>query len=275
MQAENPIGVFDSGVGGISTLGALTAELPAERFIYFGDTLNAPYGTKTQAEVLRCVRDVFGILRGRQAKAVVIACNTATAVAAAALRAENPDFPIIGIEPALKPAAQMRHGGRILVLATPLTLQLEKFSRLFARWGDGAVPVPCPGLMELVERQDEAGARAYLADVLSAQGTAPLDAVVLGCTHYVFLRPLLREMLPPGTALLDGNAGTARQLRRVLAERGLLRTEGEGSVELCSSDGRTETIRLMETLLIQAAAVAAETGEENPPASLPFSGKIV
>ncbi len=253
--AENPVGVFDSGVGGISTLGALEAELPRERFIYYGDTLNAPYGTKPEAEVLRCVRDVFGALRGQQVKAVVIACNTATAVAAATLRAEMPDFPIIGIEPALKPAALMRHGGRIAVLATPLTLRLEKFHRLMARWGEGAVPVPCPGLMELVEARDEAGAQAYLQRVLTELGS-PLDAVVLGCTHYVFLRPMLREMLPLGTAILDGNAGTARQLRRVLEERRLLREAGEGSIVLETSGDPAGALPLMETLLERARAIA-------------------
>ena len=156
-----PIGVFDSGVGGISTLGSLRKELPGERFLYFGDTANAPYGTKPREQVLLLAEHVFNHLLESGAKAVVIACNTATAVAAAELRARY-TLPIIGMEPALKPAAEARKNGQILVLATPVTLRLEKFARLMALYGEGAVPVPCPGLMDLVEREDFSGAERYL-----------------------------------------------------------------------------------------------------------------
>lgn len=232
----SPIGVFDSGVGGIGTLAALRRELPMEDFCFFGDTANAPYGVKSQAEVLACVRQVMDHLLTLNVKAVVVACNTATAASAHVLRQEL-DLPIIGIEPALKPAHELRHGGTILVLATPLALKLEKFQALYARYGEGAVPVPCPGLMDLIERENEAEARAYLAKIFSRYDLAHVDAVVLGCTHYVFLRPLLQTMLPDTVAVLDGNAGTARQLRRVLAERGLLRQEGEGHLMLeCSGE---------------------------------------
>ncbi len=255
MAAGDWIGVFDSGVGGISVLAEMERLLPNERFLYFGDTRNAPYGTKTEAEVLDCVTAVFRHLLDAGSKAVVIACNTATAVAAGTLRAAYPELPIIGMEPALKPAALLRHEGRILVLATPMTLRLEKFRRLMASWGDAADPVPCPGLMELVEKQDASAAEAYLSRILSAY-TAPLDAVVLGCTHYVFLRPLLQRMLPEGTAVLDGNAGTARQLRRVLGERGLLRTDGPGEIRLETSGDPAAVIPMMERLLDQGRILA-------------------
>lgn len=246
-MAERLIGVMDSGVGGISVLRELRRELPHERFLFYGDTANAPYGTRTPEEVLACVRRVTGILDGRGIKALVIACNTATAVAAAELRAEKP-YPIIGMEPALKPAHELRHGGTILVLATPMTLRLPKFQSLYARYGEGAVPVPCPGLMELVERGDQPGLRRYLTDLLAPWRGTKLDAVVLGCTHYVFLRPMLREMLSADTELLDGNLGTARQLRRVLEEHELLRRAGEGSAELMTS-GTGENLALMRRLL--------------------------
>ena len=209
----SPIGVFDSGVGGISVLGELRRTLPREDFIYFGDNLHAPYGTKPEEEVLGYIRGVMDHLSARDVKAVVIACNTATSVAAATLRAEL-ELPIIGMEPALKPAAEQRRGGQILVLATPMTLRLPKFQALYQRYGEGAVRLPCPGLMELVENQAFEQARRYLAEHFLAFDLQQVDAVVLGCTHYVFLRPILQQLLPPHVLILDGNAGTARQLAR-------------------------------------------------------------
>ena len=165
MGNQNPVGVFDSGVGGIGTLSALRRELPQEDFLYFGDTLHAPYGTKPREEVMACVTRVMTHLLLNHVKAVVIACNTATAVAAKELR-ETYDLPILGMEPALKPAHALRHGGRILVLATPMTLRLEKFQQLYARYGEGAIPLPCPGLMELVEQEANEQARRYLLELL-------------------------------------------------------------------------------------------------------------
>lgn len=248
---HSPIGVFDSGVGGISVLGELARTLPHEDFLYFGDNLHAPYGTKPEAEVLGYVRSVMDYLMQQDVKAVVIACNTATSVAAAALRAEL-SLPIIGMEPALKPAAEMRRGGQILVLATPMTLRLPKFQALYDRYGEGAVRLPCPGLMELVETQAFDQAQRYLEEHFLAYDMQKVDAVVLGCTHYVFLRPILQRILPAHTLILDGNAGTARQLARVLAQRGLLRPEGEGSIRLETSGDAPSVLPLMRMLLSRA-----------------------
>lgn len=248
---QRPIGVFDSGVGGISVLGTLMRELPMEDFLYYGDTAHAPYGTKPREEVLRCADAVMAHLLARDVKAVVIACNTATAVAASELRARL-TLPIIGMEPALKPAHALRHGGQILVLATPMTLSLPKFQSLMARYGEGAVPVPCPGLMEKVEQEDWAAAERYLTAQLAPWNMAQVDAVVLGCTHYVFLREILRGMLPERVAIVDGNLGTAHQLKRVLVERGLLRGEGCGRVTLETS-GDAETVLPVMRQLLRAA----------------------
>ncbi len=248
---DQPVGVFDSGMGGVSVLREIRAQLPQEDVLYFGDTAHAPYGTKPPAEVMDRVRQVMALLMDRGVKAVVIACNTATSVAAATLRAEL-TLPIIGMEPALKPASQLRHGGRVLVMATPLTLRLPKFQALMARYGEGAQPLPCPGLMELVEEGELDGPEVedYLARLLEPYLNASLDAVVLGCTHYVFLRPALRRMLPPETALLDGNAGTVRQLHRVLEQRGLLRaTQCPGRVELYTSGDPDTVLPQMQRLL--------------------------
>ncbi len=246
-QKRDPVGVFDSGAGGISTLREMIRELPEERFIYFGDTANAPYGTKTTEEVIACVQGVVERLMKKNIKALVIACNTATGAAAATLRKEL-SIPVVGMEPALKPASQMRKNGSVLVLATPLTLQQEKFENLMRQYGQGAVKVPCPGLMELVEADDEAGARQYLRELFIRYPADRVDAVVLGCTHYVFLKEMIRELLPERIAITDGNTGTARQLRRVLAGAGLLNEEGPGTVELETSGGPGD-IALMKRFL--------------------------
>lgn len=259
MNAENPIGVFDSGVGGISVLAELERELPHEHFIYYGDTLHAPYGTKTPEKVMACVRQVMKELTAREVKAVVIACNTATSVAAATLRQEM-DLPIIGMEPALKPASLIRQGGAILVLATPVTLSLPKFQSLMERYGEGAVPLPCPGLMDLVEQKNFPEAEHYLQQALSAYDLAAVDAIVLGCTHYVFLRPLFRELLPDHVQVMDGNSGTAKQLRRVLEGKNLLRNDGEGNVLLLSSSPKEEDHARMTELLTLARQQSVVSG---------------
>ncbi len=250
MADRRPVGVFDSGVGGIGTLAALRRELPKESFLFYGDTANAPYGTKSREECMACVERVMAHLLDSGVKAVVIACNTATAVAAADLRARH-SLPIIGIEPALKPAHEMRRSGSILVLATPMTLRLEKFRALYERYGEGAVPLPCPGLMELVETEAHDQARRYLTELFAPFDLTQVDAVVLGCTHYVFLRPILRKLLPPTVAVLDGNEGTARQLRRVLTANDLL-SDGPGGVQLETSGDPGRVIPLMARLLTRA-----------------------
>ena len=247
---RDPIGVFDSGLGGINTLGEMRRLLPGEHFIYYGDMGNAPYGTKTREEVLHCVHRVVDRLREENIKALAIACNTATSAAAAQLRQEL-EIPVIGMEPALKPAHEIRKNGKILVMATPLTLREEKFSRLMEQYGEGAEKVPCPGLMELVETEDGEGAEAYLKELLGRFRMEEVDAIVLGCTHYVFLRDMIRALIPEHVAITDGNAGTARQLRRVLAERGMLSDLETGRVTLLTS-GTEEDIRRMERMLQRA-----------------------
>ena len=244
---RDPVGVFDSGVGGISTLREMIRELPDERFIYYGDMAHAPYGTKSSEEVVACVRAVVDRLMEKRIKALVIACNTATGAAAATLRKEL-TIPVVGMEPALKPASKVRKNGSVLVLATPLTLQQEKFENLMRQYGQGAVKVPCPGLMELVEADDGAGALNYLKELFSRYPVDQVDAVVLGCTHYVFLKDMIRDLLPERIAITDGNAGTARQLRRVLDREGLLNDEGPGCVELETS-GTEEQLELMKKLM--------------------------
>ena len=246
-QSEHPIGVFDSGVGGISALQAMIRVLPQEHFIYYGDTANAPYGTKETGEVIRIVRQVTDRLLERNIKALVIACNTATGAAAYTLRREL-TIPVIGMEPALKPASEIRKDGDVLVLATPLTLHQEKFNLLMEKYGEGAVRVPCTGLMELVEQEDWRGAETYLKELFARYDLEKTDAVVLGCTHYVSLKDMIRRMLPEHVVITEGSEGTARQLKRVLARNRLLNESGEGFVELETS-GSPEDLEKLRRLL--------------------------
>ena len=220
-RTELPIAVFDSGLGGISVLRALVQRLPGEDFLYFGDSANAPYGVRPAEEVRRLTQDVIARLYDRGIKAAVIACNTATSAAIGPLRAAFPDIPVIGIEPALKPA--VAHHRRVLVLATPLTLREEKFAALMQQCAGCAeiTPLPCPELVEFVERGelDSPALTAYLARQLGPYA-GRVDAAVLGCTHFPFARRAIRAALGGAAALYDGSDGTARETLRQLVRRG-------------------------------------------------------
>ena len=247
MSSQAPIGMFDSGVGGISVLREAVRALPGERFIFYGDTENAPYGTKDRKTVLALSQRVADMLLERGCKAILIACNTATSAAAATLRAEHPRIPIVAMEPAIKPASLIRRQGIVLSLATPGTIAGEKYAHLMAQYGEGVVSLPCPGLMEFAERGELSGDRLtrFLSGLLGPYQTQAVDAVVLGCTHYVFLKQVIGAFFP-GVPLIDGNAGTVRQLIRRLKEQDLLADEAsEGGVELLSSggDAAVETMR--------------------------------
>ena len=235
-----PIGMLDSGVGGISVLREAVRQLPHEHFLFYGDTANAPYGTKTPEEVQKLAGAVVEKLLQRGVKAIVIACNTATSAAAAMLR-ERYDLPIIGMEPALKPAHQLHGRGMVLCMATPGTIRGEKYQKLYAQYGEGVTSLPCPGLMELVEQADlnAPALHEYLERLLAPYRPQPIEAVVLGCTHYVFLKDVIPQHLP-GVPLIDGNEGTIRQLHRRLEELNILTPEkNTGTVELLSSAGET------------------------------------
>lgn len=233
------VGVFDSGVGGISVLRALVAELPHEDFRFFGDSANAPYGEKTEAQVLTLSRAIVGRMLDEGAKAIVIACNTATSVAAATLRRDHPEVPIVGIEPALKPAVLAGSDGPILVMATPVTLRLDKYHELaqtYARRAD-VVSVPCPGLAARIERGDLGApdVRELVAGYVGRYA-GKVDSVVLGCTHYPFVRGVIAQVLGPQVRFFDGGEGTARQLRARLGRAGLLASRARpGRVTLASS----------------------------------------
>ena len=226
-----PIAVFDSGVGGISVLNELVALMPNENYLYFGDSANAPYGEKTTEQVRQLTLRAAEMLFARGAKALVVACNTATSAAIHILRETWPDKIIIGIEPALKVAADRFPTGRIGIMATAVTLREEKLHHQLERFPQAAVEkIGAPGLVELIEqgKTDGPETEALLRNIL-APYVGKLDALVLGCTHYPFVKETIGKILGEKTLLLDGGAGTARQTKRCLEQADLL-NDGPGSV---------------------------------------------
>ncbi len=224
-KISDPIAVFDSGIGGLTTLSQVRKLLPGENFIYFADIAHAPYGEKSTAEIVSLMEKNTGYLLEKKIKALVIACNTATSAAAALLRSRL-NLPVLGLEPALKPAAA-RHQ-RIAVLATSLTLREEKFSRLMTEIAQDkqVLSLPCPGLMELAEKDFTAEtAHQYLRCLIDPY-TDKVEALVLGCTHYVFFRSWLEQNYPQ-LVIYDGNMGVARHLQHVLEEKNLINRNKE------------------------------------------------
>ncbi|MDD1137714.1 glutamate racemase [Pseudomonas sp. TNT2022 ID233] len=223
---EAPIAVFDSGVGGLSVLAEIQQLLPNESLLYFGDCGHIPYGEKTPEFIRQRCSVMAGFFREQGAKALVIACNTATVAGVADLRRDFPEWPIVGMEPAVKPAAAATRSGVVGVLATTGTLQSAKFAALLDRFATDVrvITQPCPGLVERIESGDlhSPELRALLkhyVDPLLANGC---DTIILGCTHYPFLKPMLKSMIPESISLIDTGAAVARQLQRLLAERDLL-----------------------------------------------------
>ena len=245
-----PIAVFDSGVGGISVLRELMALMPEEHYIYFGDSANAPYGTRTTEEVKVLTMNAAAMLCERGIKCLVVACNTATAAAIADLRSEYPDIVIIGIEPALKMATDRFPRGTVGIMATQVTLREEKLEHLVGRFPDATVErIPAPGLVELVEqgKAESAETEALLRQLL-APYLGRLDAIVLGCTHYPFVKDTVQRILGEGVKVLDGGEGTARQTKRLLEERGWLR-QGTGWLKMENSSGKQALLDLGMELL--------------------------
>jgi glutamate racemase len=241
------IGVFDSGVGGISVLRHLTEQLPNENFLFYGDSANAPYGEKSVEQVRALAFDIVRRLVEGGVKAIVIACNTATSAAARELRRAF-ELPIIGVEPALKPAATASGRHRVLVMATPVTLSLQKYRDLWNRYAGYAecISCSCPGLAERIEHgRLDAPDLTDLLEKLIGRYRGRVDSVVLGCTHYPFVGHQIRSVLGGQVTLYDGGAGTAGELKNVLTQKQLLtRADTPGGILFQSSLKRPSEIAL-------------------------------
>lgn len=254
-KSEKPIAVFDSGVGGISVLKEMVHLMPNEDFIYYGDSAHAPYGTKPLEEVRALTVSHVENFLAEGDKAVAIACNTATSAALAYLREHFPELPLVGIEPALKPAVLHKEGGTVLVMATPMTLREEKFKRLLERFSGNAnvINLPCPGLMEFVESGhfESKEVRDFLDQLLYDYKDNKVDAAVLGCTHYPFVRPIIQEVLGDQVTIFDGAYGTAKELKRRIEAAGLTRKDKDhkGTVTFRNSAPNPEKMALCKRLL--------------------------
>ena len=273
MNASMPIGVFDSGIGGLSVLQALQKELPHERFVYLADNAHAPYGEKSEAFIRERTHAIADYLLGQHhIKALVVACNTATAAAIHELRARHPALPLVGLEPALKPALALSRTRRIGVMATRGTVASDKFARLLASVQTEAhfEVQACNGLALAIEQStlpDQAeAAQAQIAHLLQtytqAMGrfgcaTGDIDTLVLGCTHYVFVENDLRQLLRPHVQLVSTGEPVSRQTHRLLAAAVLLKPE--------MTDMTAQPMRLLTTGDLQGLQAAAQRWLGLPP----------
>ncbi len=260
MADARPIGVFDSGVGGLSVLRALRAHLPNEHFIYIADQAHVPYGSRSLDEVRRFAEGITRYLLSRGAKAVVVACNTASAAALHALRRAFPDTPFVGMEPAVKPAAETTQSGVVGVLATPATFQGALYASVVERFARGTrlLESTCEGLVQCIEAGNLHGEapRRILEAALHPMLAEGMDTVVLGCTHYPFVIPLIQEIVGPGVRVIDPAPAIARQTRRVLEGRGSRNApQAAGGVTYYTTGNPSEAAVVMARLLGKAVAV--------------------
>ncbi|NOT03428.1 MAG: glutamate racemase [Anaerolineales bacterium] len=251
---ENPIGVFDSGVGGLSVLRAMREQMPNESVIYFGDQGHVPYGPRSMEEIQKFSEGITRFLLEQNSKLIVVACNTASAAALKYLRGRFPDVPFVGMEPAVKPAAETTKTGKVGVLATPATFQGALYASVVERFGAGVelFQHTCPGLVGQIENGelDSMSTRRILEDALTPMLEKNIDTVVLGCTHYPFVIPLIQEIAGEYVRVIDPAPAVSRQVRRLLEAKGLLNEAGEtGYTEFFTSGDSAAMEMLLPKLL--------------------------
>jgi glutamate racemase len=226
LTPKQPIGIFDSGVGGLSVLRAVRRELPHESALYVADQGHVPYGPRSKSQIHDFAFAITRFLLAEGAKLIVVACNTASAAALHDLRAAFPGVPFVGMEPAVKPAAETTHTGKVGVLATPTTFAGDLYASVVERFANGVAlfQSTCPGLVSQIEKGDLTGpeTRQILEDALKPMLSKGIDTVVMGCTHYPFVIPLIRTITGPGVRVIDPAPAIARQVRRLLAGKELL-----------------------------------------------------
>jgi glutamate racemase len=246
-----PVGVFDSGVGGLSVAREIRRALPAEHLLYVSDSAYLPYGDRTDEEVRARTVAIGEWVQAQGAKVLVVACNTASGAALEALR-ERLTIPVIGLEPALKPAVRETRNGRVGVMATRGTLRSARFQRLVDAYADGVQVVrdPCPGLADLVEDGLLAGPRLAerMEEYVAPLREAGVDTVVLGCTHYVFVRDAVQAALGPQVRLLDSGPAIARRTRQILQETNTLEEGGPGGLRILTTGDPVEVAAIVHRL---------------------------
>jgi len=251
MSDKQAIGVFDSGVGGLSVLAHIRQRLPHENLIYVADSNYMPYGCKPEHVIEQRCMEIADFFDSQHCKAMVVACNTATAAAVHTMRAVY-SFPVIGMEPAVKPAVQHSKSKVIGVLATRGTLESNKFNRLASRFSQQArvIVQPCPGLVEQIEAGDLTGkqTRTMLATFLQPLMREGVDTLVLGCTHYPFIMPLIREIAGDDICLMDSGDAIARELEKQLRHRDLLSTHQDAPVAFWNSGDGGASAAIMSRL---------------------------
>ncbi len=239
-----PIGIFDSGIGGLTVAKAIQQALPHERLLYFGDNANIPYGAKDNAEILRLSRGITRALLERDCKLIVIACNTASAAALRPLRVELPQVTFVGMEPAVKPAVEHTRTGAVGVIATVATVQGEVFTSIVERFAQDVkvIKQACPGLVLQIEAGEYATPKteAMLRGWLEPMVAEGIDALVLGCTHYPFVRPLIERIVGPQVRVIDPAPAIARRVEHVLREADALAGDDRAGELQCSTSGDPE-----------------------------------
>ncbi len=255
MTTPPAIGIFDSGVGGLSVLGAVRRLLPAHPILYVADQAHVPYGERTAAEVRQYSEEITRFLLSKGAQLIIVACNTASAAALLPLRQQFVDVPFVGMEPAVKPAAEVTHSGVVGVLATPVTFQGAMYASVVERFAQGVTVLQdaCPGLVNEIEAGRLHGdkTRAILEAALRPMLAQGVDTVVMGCTHYPFVIPLIQEITGPHVRVIDPSPAVARQAMRLLQQRGWLNENPQprAPVTLFSSASSDQWVGTLPTLL--------------------------
>ncbi len=241
---QYPVGIFDSGIGGVSVLTAIRAELPTVDLMYAGDNFHLPYGEKTMDEIVTYSRGVVEFLKAKGCNVIVIACNTASAAALKKLREEYSDITFIGMEPAVKPAAEQTQTGVVGVMATTATFQGELFASVVERFASGVkvIQQPCPGLVQQIEagELDSENTMKMLRGWLEPMKEQNIDRIVLGCTHYPFVKNAIRSILGDGVTIIDPAPAIAKQVRRILDVQHSIPETGEGSIRWYTSGSSTQ-----------------------------------
>ncbi len=254
IQRNSPIGIFDSGVGGISVLRAIRTQMPEENVIYFGDQGHIPYGPRPMVQIRNFSEAITRFLLEHGAKIIVVACNTASAAALKYLRETFHEIPFVGMEPAVKPAAEYTHTGKVGVLATPATFQGALYASVVERFANGVelFQDTCPGLVQEIEQGnlDGEAPRRILEEALLPMLEKDIDTVVLGCTHYPFVIPLIQRIVGDGVRVIDPAPAVARQTTRLLEATGMRNRSGEqGAIRLFTSGEPARLRFLLPTLL--------------------------